>query len=144
MDRETHQYGPLERPLTDEEIEQKISTNKESLLAESKKGNLTPIGMKFLVTIILLITSVGLFLNKRNPTKTLAAVMAVLLLLGIISNLKDLTGQDIYKYVSFSSTSLKLLLFADKAMLLALPLAFLSCIITLVKPPALPEGPKPV
>ncbi len=136
MYREKANYGPLERALTDEEIEERLASQKESMLAESKKGAFTPVAMKFLFSLILLVTAAGLFLNKRNPAKTLATIMAILLALALLIKFKDfLSSAEIYKYVSLSSMSLKTLYFADKAMLLAIPLAFLACLITAVKPP---------
>lgn len=145
MYRASHEYGPLERAPTDEEIEERLVSQRESLLAESKKDNFTPIAMKFLFSLILLVTAAGLFMNKRNPTKVLATIMAILLTIAMLAKFKEfISYSELYKHVSLSSITLKLLFFTDKAMLLAIPLAFLSCLITAIKPPALPEGQKPI
>jgi cation transport ATPase len=135
MERERHNYGPFERPPTDEEMDQRIAENRAELLKKAKDETRTPMIMKGVFSVLMVVVAAGLFMNKRNPTRTAAIITTILLLIGVVGAFKNMSESlEIYKYIE--SASKPFMYFVDVGMIVMLPLALVFSIIVAAKPPS--------
>jgi hypothetical protein len=119
--------------MSDEEIDQKVESQREKLVANTK-GRLSPFLMKGVAGILMIAIAIGLLLNRRSPTRVLAIISVILLAIAMLSAFKNVKQNlDMYKYLK--DTSVSMVYFLDLAMLITIPLAALSCLIVMVKPP---------
>jgi hypothetical protein len=90
--RDTQQSGPFQRRLTDEELDKRIEEKKAQLLADAreKQASATVWGMKFLMTAVLVMISVGILAGRPRPTRLLAAIAGLILLLASVKVLRGI------------------------------------------------------
>jgi hypothetical protein len=144
MERDRHVYSPLERPLTDEELDKRISEQKADLLRKHKEQTQTPglFMMKPLMALLLAIVAFGLLTHRRSPTRVVAIIMTILLLIGTIGAFNNFSEErGLQKYVTSPSALLQFYFLADLAMLIMVSLSLVFSLITAVKPPSKPEAP---
>lgn len=139
MEREQASYSPMERALTDEELDQTITEQKATLIEKSKESIKTMVFMKPLFALLLLITAYGLLRNMRSPTRVLAILLTIFLLIAGFTLFNGFSYESkMYKYMSEPSALLKVMFFVDMATVLLIPLSFIFNLIASIKPPAAP------
>jgi lipoprotein signal peptidase len=122
------------RPLSDEEIDQNIEEDRASILKKNKANQVQVIGIKTVAALALLGIAFGLFTNRRSPTKLLAGIVGVLLVIATIYVIKDAKESlNIYSYIRIASAGTMNAI--HMAVIALVPLGAIFCIITLIMPP---------
>lgn len=144
VDRNHYDFSPAERPLSDDELDKRILERREELLREDKVQRQTSstLIMEALALISLLAMALLLLKNRRSPTRVLALVISVLLIvetLAVLGHFTDNRLLELYKYIPSSSAILLSWFYSDIGLLIMVPLSLIFCLITAIKPPAKPE-----
>jgi hypothetical protein len=131
--RDKTTYGPLERPLTDAEIDTRMDAMRDKIVADIKGQNHI-IYMKVAAAILLLGVSVNLFRNKPGLVRGGSVILVLLLAIGLIGTMAQKPPDpEVTKH--FQSTTMKLLLFVDGIMRVVIFLSVLAGIAAIAKPP---------
>ncbi|MCX6563875.1 MAG: hypothetical protein NTU60_09755 [Candidatus Aminicenantes bacterium] len=142
MDIARHEFSPSERPLTDAELDNRITDQKADLLRDQKDKTqaLRVLIQKPLWAILLLIMAFGLLRNRRSPTRVVAIIMSVILMILVIGVFSNISEEiELYKYTASPSAMARLMYFADFGMPILLSLSLILTLITAIKPPTKPE-----
>lgn len=130
------------RAPTDEEIKANINAERTQVIKEIKEQQQPAIYMKVLVAGLLLAVAIGLFLRRRSPTLLLAAILLIILGVGLFGDINSgQTGfaflKEMQSYVSTQEA--KFLITLDTIWLAFRIVVILVGIMTIVFPP--PEKP---